>query len=137
MPFYRPGEHNATDEVVIAEVFASAEEPAVAEHRVVGPPAGMVAVRVADLSDTSHGRGGGALVVAGGSGLVRGEAVVFCHPVLSAPTVIRRDGRGQAEGWRPDQVRRWPGSGTSSRRGGSAGTTSATKGIENLELCRR
>ena len=104
MPFYRLGEDNATDEVV-AEVFASVEEPAGGERRVVGPPAGMVAVRVADLSDTGHGRGGGALVAAGGSGLVGGEAVVFCHPVLSAPTVIRRDGRVQAEGWLPDQVR--------------------------------
>jgi hypothetical protein len=31
--------------------------------------------------------------------------VVFCAPVVIAPAVLRRDGRVQAGGWLPDQVR--------------------------------
>jgi hypothetical protein len=102
--FYRPGEDNATDEVV-AEVFGPVEEPVVAEFRVVGPSAGMIVARVADLVDTGHGRGDGALVSAGGIRLARGEAAVFCQPVVTAPVVVRRDRRVQAEGWLPDHVR--------------------------------
>jgi putative transposase len=106
VPFYRPGDDNATDEVV-AQVLgpvpvAEADEPGLP---VVGPPAGMVAARVADLIDTGRGRGGGALVAGEGSRLVRGETAVFCQPVVTAPVVVRRDGRVQAEGWLPEQVR--------------------------------
>jgi hypothetical protein len=107
---YPPGVDDATGTdatgVVIAQVFAPVGEPAVRQRPVVvGPPAGMLAVAAADLVDTGRGRGGGALVAAEGSALVRGEAVVFCHPVVTAPVVLRRDGRVQAEGWLPDQVR--------------------------------
>jgi hypothetical protein len=34
-----------------------------------------------------------------------GELAVFCHPVVAAPAVIRRDGSVLAEGWLPDFVR--------------------------------
>jgi hypothetical protein len=35
----------------------------------------------------------------------RGELAVFCRPVVTAPAVIRRDGRVLADGWLPDFVR--------------------------------
>ena len=34
-----------------------------------------------------------------------GELAVFCRPVVAAPAVVRRDGRGLAGGWLPDFVR--------------------------------
>ncbi len=33
-----------------------------------------------------------------------GELAVFCRPVVTAPAVIRRDGRMLAGGWLPDFV---------------------------------
>jgi Insertion element 4 transposase N-terminal/Transposase DDE domain len=67
-----------------------------------GVPAGMVAVRVADVAG---GGGGSALVVAGGEPVRSGQSLVFCHPVVVAPAVVGRDGRVLAGGWLPDQVR--------------------------------
>jgi hypothetical protein len=60
---------------------------------------------VAGLVDTGRGRGGGALITADGARPARGQVAVFCQPVVCAPTVLRRDGRVQAEGWLPEQVR--------------------------------
>lgn len=71
----------------------------------MGPLAGMIAARVADLVDTGRGRGDGALVSTGGTRLARGEVAVFCQPVVTATVVVRRDRRVQAEGWLPDHVR--------------------------------
>jgi hypothetical protein len=34
-----------------------------------------------------------------------GELAVFCRPVVTAPAVVRRDGRVLADGWLPDFVR--------------------------------
>ncbi len=34
-----------------------------------------------------------------------GELAVFCHPVVTAPSVVRRDGSVLADGWLPDFVR--------------------------------
>ena len=104
MPFYRCGESGATDEIVEA-VLGSVEDAAATGPLVVGPPAGMIAVGVDTLLDTSRGCGGGALVDAGGAGPGRGEVAAFCQPVVCAPVVIRRDGRVQADGWLPEQVR--------------------------------
>lgn len=67
-----------------------------------GVPAGMVAVRVADVAG---GDGGSALVVAGGGPVRSGQLLAFCHPVTVAAAVVRRDGRVLAGGWLPDHVR--------------------------------
>ena len=77
-----------------------------------GQPAGMVAVRPADLA--RPGRGGTTAVLArsAAAGLVvSGEPLVFCHQVTVAPAVVRRGGEVQAAGgclimspwvcWRP------------------------------------
>jgi hypothetical protein len=104
MSFYRPGDDDATD-AVVAAVLGPVEQPDGADTPVVGPPAGMLAVPVAGLVDTSGGRGGGALIAADGAGPGRGQVAVFCQPVVCAPVVLRRDGRVQAEGWLPEQVR--------------------------------
>ena len=67
---------------------------------VAGTPAGTVAVRSADL-----------LVRSGGTVTARdlvpspGELAVFCCPVVTAPAMVRRDGRILADGWLPDFVR--------------------------------
>jgi hypothetical protein len=88
-----------------AGVFPAAEQPVAEEGMpVVGPPAGMVAVRVADLVESGRGGRDGA-VVSAGAVAVSGEAMVFCSPVVTAAAVVRRDGRVQADGWLPDQVR--------------------------------
>ncbi len=34
-----------------------------------------------------------------------GELAVFCRPVVTAPAVVRRDGRILADAWLPDLVR--------------------------------
>jgi Insertion element 4 transposase N-terminal/Transposase DDE domain len=69
-----------------------------------GTPAGMVAVRPADLA--RPGGGDGALVVGGaGRPVASGEPLVFCVPVVIAPAVVRRDGTVRAGGWLPDHVR--------------------------------
>jgi hypothetical protein len=69
-----------------------------------GTPAGMVAVRPADLARPGGGDGAFAL---GGPGrpVAAGEPLVFCMPVALAPAVVRRDGTVQAGGWLPDHVR--------------------------------
>ncbi len=104
MSFYRSGDDDATD-AVVAAVLGPVEQPDGAGTPVVGPPAGMLAIPVAGLVDTGRGRGGGALVAADGVRPDRGQVAVFCQPVVSAPVVVRRDGRVQAEGWLPEQVR--------------------------------
>ena len=71
-----------------------------AESPVAGTPAGMVAVRAADLRVR-----GGETVTAAGAAPAAGELAVFCRPVMTAPAVIRRDGRVLAGGWLPDFVR--------------------------------
>jgi Insertion element 4 transposase N-terminal/Transposase DDE domain len=93
-------------DAVAAGVFTAVEQPdAPGGPVVVGPPAGMVAVAVAGL--VASGRGGGldGAVVRSGERVVSGQPLVFCAPVVSAAAVVRRDGRVQAEGWLPEQVR--------------------------------
>lgn len=104
MPFYRPGDDHATDAVVDA-VLGPVEHPDETGRVVVGPLAGMLAVPVVGLVDTGRGCDGGALVAASGAGPGRAEMAAFCQPVVCAPAVLRRDGRVQAEGWLPEQVR--------------------------------
>ncbi len=67
---------------------------------VAGTPAGTVVVRAAGL----RVRGGGT-VTAGDAVPWAGELAVFCRPVVTAPAVVRRDGRIMAGGWLPDFVR--------------------------------
>jgi Insertion element 4 transposase N-terminal/Transposase DDE domain len=70
-----------------------------------GMPAGMVAVRPADL--IRPGRGGASALVAGPAAadpVVPGEPLVFCHQVTVAPAVVRRGGEVRAGGWLPDHV---------------------------------
>jgi Insertion element 4 transposase N-terminal len=67
-----------------------------------GFPAGMIAVRAADVA--CPGGAATALLVAG-SPVASGEPLVFTHPVLMAPAVVRRSGAVQASGWLPDHVR--------------------------------
>ena len=57
-------------------------------------------MRAADL----RFRGGGT-VTAGGAAPSAGELAVFCRPVVTAPAVVRRDGRVLADAWLPDFVR--------------------------------
>jgi hypothetical protein len=72
----------------------------VAESLLAGTPAGTVAVRAADLQVP----GAGAVTVKDAAP-ARGELAVFCRPVVTAPAVVRRDGRVLADGWLPDFVR--------------------------------
>jgi hypothetical protein len=67
-----------------------------------GLPAGMIAVRAADVS--CPGSTAGALVASAGP-VAPGELLVFAHPVTVAPAVIGRDGVVRARGWLPDHVR--------------------------------
>jgi hypothetical protein len=76
-----------------------------------GPPAGMVAFRAADLEvrpgRLSGGRQGAVLVASAGSAgaaVAAGTMMTFCHPVVTAPAVIR-GGAVMAGGWLPDFVR--------------------------------
>lgn len=48
---------------------------------------------------------GGVTVTAGNAVPAAGELAVFCRPVVTAPAMIRRDGRMLAGGWLPDFVR--------------------------------
>ena len=48
---------------------------------------------------------GGWTVTAGNAVPSAGELAVFCRPVVTAPAVIRRDGRILADAWLPDLVR--------------------------------
>jgi hypothetical protein len=74
VPFYRPGDDDAIDEVIEAVLGP------VGQSDGSGPPAGMLAVPVVGLIDTGRGRGGGALVAGGGARPGRGEVAVFCQP---------------------------------------------------------
>ncbi len=65
-----------------------------------GTPAGTVVVRAADLRVR-----GGWTVTAGNAVPSAGELAVFCRPVVTAPAVVRRDGRILADAWLPDLVR--------------------------------
>ena len=68
-------------------------------------PAGMVAVRPADL--IRPGRGGVSALVArraAAGPVIPGEPLAFCHQVTVAPAVVRRSGEVQAGGWLPDHV---------------------------------
>jgi Insertion element 4 transposase N-terminal/Transposase DDE domain len=103
VPFYRCDDDTAMDEAA-AGVFTPVQQPAAQDPPVVGPPVGMVAVRVADLVASGRGEPGGA-VVAAGAAAVSGEAMVFCAAVVTTAAVLRRDGRVQAGGWLPEQVR--------------------------------
>lgn len=67
-----------------------------------GLPAGMIAVRAADV--ICPGGAVTALLVAG-SPVASGELLVFTHPVTMAPAVVRRSGAVQAGGWLPGHVR--------------------------------
>jgi hypothetical protein len=70
----------------------------------------MIAVRAADLGvrpGGSAGRPGAVLVVpagAAGAAVPAGTVLTFCHPVVTAPAVIR-GGAVLAGGWLPDFVR--------------------------------
>ena len=61
-----------------------------------GTPAGTVVVRAAAL------RFHGGTVTAGDAMPVQGELAVFCHPVVTAPAAVRRDGTMLAVGSRND-----------------------------------
>ena len=65
-----------------------------------GTPAGTVVVRVSDLLVR-----GGWTVTAGNAVPSAGELAVFCRPVVTAPAVVRRDGKILADAWVPDLVR--------------------------------
>jgi hypothetical protein len=65
-----------------------------------GTPAGTVVVRAAGLLVR-----GGWTVTAGNAVPSAGELAVFCRPVVTAPAVVRRDGRILAGAWLPDLVR--------------------------------
>jgi len=69
-----------------------------------GSPAGMIAVRAADVSCPGSAAGVGALVVSSAP-VASGEMLVFAHPVTVAPAVAGRDGVVRAGGWLPDHVR--------------------------------
>ena len=76
-----------------------------------GPPAGMVAFRAADLQvrpgRLSAGRQGAVLVASAGTAgaaVAAGTMMTFCHPVVTAPAVIK-GGAVMAGGWLPDHVR--------------------------------
>ena len=71
-----------------------------AEFPVAGTPAGTVVVRAAGLlvRGAARSRRERRLPSAG-------ELAVFCRPVVTAPAVVRRDGRVLADAWLPDLVR--------------------------------
>jgi hypothetical protein len=67
-------------------------------------PAGMIAVRPADVACAGSTARAGALVVSSVP-VTSGEMLVFTHPVMAAPAVAGRDGTVKAAGWLPDHVR--------------------------------
>ena len=69
-----------------------------------GLPAGMIAVRAADVACPGGAAGRGALVAPAGR-VTSGEMLVFTCPVTVAPAVAGRDGAVRARGWLPDHVR--------------------------------
>ena len=88
--------------------------PAVVGVEVLGGDQGaaqavMVAVPVSALVSPvragSGGDGRSALVVAGSSSIAAGELVAWCKVVVTAPAVVRRDGRVQAQGRPCDHAR--------------------------------
>ena len=78
----------------VADASRTSESPDAAT------PAGTVVVRAAGLRVR-----GGETVTAGDAVPSAGELAVFCRPVVTAPAVVRRDGRVLAGGWLPDFVR--------------------------------
>ena len=72
----------------------------------------MVAVPVSALvwpvRAGSGGDGRSALLVAGTSPIATGEPVVWCTVAVTAPAVVRRDGRVQAQGRPCDDARLGP-----------------------------
>jgi hypothetical protein len=86
----------------IAGVEVPGVDQAVAEAVVVAVPVSALAWPVrAD----SCGDGRSALVVASTSPITTGEPVVWCTVVVTAPAVVRRDGRVQAQGRPCDHAR--------------------------------
>ena len=84
---------------------AAAELPGGRSAQVAaGLPAGMIAVRAADVSWPGGAARAGALVVSSVP-VASGEMLVFTHPVTVAPAVAGRDGVVRARGWLPDHVR--------------------------------
>jgi hypothetical protein len=69
-----------------------------------GLPAGMIAVRAADVSCPGGAAGPGALV-ASTLPVTSGELLVFTHPVTVAPAAVGRGGAVRARGWLPGHVR--------------------------------
>jgi len=69
-----------------------------------GLPAGMIAVRAADVACPGSTAGAGAVLVSSVP-VTSGEMLVFAHPVTVAPAVAGRDGVVRAGGWLPDHVR--------------------------------
>src|ERR1019366_1771230 len=67
-----------------------------------GLPAGMIAVRAADVICPG---GTATALLAAGSSVSSGEPLVFTHPVTMAPAVVRRSGAARAGGWLPGHVR--------------------------------
>src|SRR5260370_20316118 len=72
-----------------------------------GLPAGMIAVRAADVARPGGTAGPGALLAAPASAgpVASGEMLVFTCPVTVAPAVVSRGGVVRARGWLPDHVR--------------------------------
>jgi hypothetical protein len=89
--------------------IAGVEVPGVEQGVVDRSGAVVVAVPVSALvwpvRVDSGGDGRSALVVAGSAPITTGEPVVWCTVVVTAPAVVRRDGRVQAQGRPCDHVR--------------------------------
>ena len=87
---------------------AAGELPESGSEQVAGGlPAGMIAVRAADVGWPGGAAGAGALLAAPASAgpVTSGELLVFAHPVTVAPAVTGRGGAVRAGGWLPDHVR--------------------------------
>ena len=69
-----------------------------------GLPAGMIAVRAADVACPGGAAGLGALV-ASSVPVASGEMLVFTCPVTVVPAATGRDGAVRARGWLPDHAR--------------------------------
>jgi Transposase DDE domain len=89
--------------------IAGVEVPGVDQGVVDRSGAVVVAVPVSALvwpvRAGSGGDGRSALVVAGSAPITAGEPVVWCTVVVTAPAVVRRDGRVQAQGRPCDHAR--------------------------------
>jgi hypothetical protein len=68
-------------------------------------PAEAVAVRPSGLARPGRAGFPSTLVAAGGGPVRTGETLLFCHPLVAAPAVVRRGGEVQVGGWLPDHVR--------------------------------